>query len=247
MFLNIIKLSKSFINILLLSDNMIDMAIATMCWDKKNPKQTLEALAALRETDIPVYVADAGSSRDFVKKLEKMGYDVECVEGSLTFQHKNAIQRAAKNAKAVLYTEPDKRDWFKKGLKDSVEFYLSHDYDFVTVSRSKEQIRTFPSFQQKTEGLMNSLIKTETGINGDFIYGPKIFKSELAKELDEIQTDVGWGVLMFLVGRAHKLGYKIGVSYTAANYFPHKKKEHTQYRMKQLVDNNHGFWLGLSK
>jgi len=225
------------------------IAISTMTLEEEsNNDLLLESLSVLSKYPYDVYIADGGSSQEFLTSLERMGCKVRSVKGGLTFQHKYSIMGASSNSDVVLYTEPDKLDWFNGGLEESIEGYKSHDSDLGVIARTQQQISTFPEFQQKTECCMNELIGRKIGIKGDFIYGPKIFVSSLGKEINGIDYDIGWGGLMFLVGRAHCNNLKISTLETAVDC-PLEQREETneRYRLKQLCENYMGFLLGLKK
>jgi len=224
------------------------IAIATMTWDKKgDPDIVKSALEVLAGHEYPVYVADAGSSDGFVDYLKKLGHFVKNVPGSLTFQQKDAILEASKSSDFVLYVEPDKYDWFKEGLEKTIDAYFSGENGFAAVSRTSEQLKTFPKCQQEWEKKMNDIVAKETGVEGDFIYGPKLFQSRLGYEVGEIKEDIGWGIVLFLVGRAHKLGMPIKTLFTASECPLNRRLENNEkYREKQFNDNKNGFYLGLN-
>jgi len=224
-----------------------NIAIATMTCENKGSFELMKAsLEALSRLPYAVYIADGGSSREFVESLEKMGHSVEQVLGDLTAQHKGAILRASDSHDFVLYTEPDKYDWFCQGLEETVELYMGGEQGFGVVSRNVEQLKTFPETQQKWERKMNDLITKRIGINGDFIYGPKLFPQLLGYSVRGIDRDMGWGTLMFLVAKAHKLGVPINNIYTAVSWPIGKRDiDNEEYRMKQFNDNKAGFELGL--
>ncbi len=225
------------------------LAVATMCLDKKGePELMLAALGLLSQKGYHAFIADGGSSSEFVVALGKMGHHVEQVQGGLTYQHKNAIQRAAQSSPNVLYMEPDKFDWVKEGLEKSVDEYFSRQLEFAAVCRTPEQIATFPPHQQKWEAKMNEIVEKETGVPGDYVFGPRSFPSDLARHLEEIQGDRGWAALMFLVGRAKNLGLSISTIYHAAACPTSQRQEpNEEYRIKQFTDNVNGFYLGLGK
>ncbi|MFH1503093.1 MAG: hypothetical protein ABIE36_00345 [Candidatus Diapherotrites archaeon] len=226
---------------------MEKLAIATMTFDKKGNAELMEsALEVLSKTNYPVYIADGGSSERFINSLKLMGHNVETVQGGLTYQHKNSILRASQNAYFVLYTEPDKYDWFVNGLEKSLNQYFAGKGVFAAISRTSEQMKTFPVHQREWEGKMNQIIEDETRIKGDFIYGPKLFSSSLGNQVKEIEGDKGWATLMFLVGRAHKMGLSIENIYSASECpLNQRGEDNAEYREKQFNQNKEGFSLGL--
>ncbi len=223
------------------------IAIATMTLDRKGNAELMEsALDVLSKLPYPVYVSDGGSSERFVQSLNKMGHNVKYVPGGLTYQHRDAISRASNSGQIVLYTEPDKYDWFCNGLEETVKLYEADKQEFAAVGRTPDIFRTFPTHQQKWEKRMNGIITEKVGVKGDFIYGPKLFPQSLGHMVEEIDEDIGWGTLMFLVGRASKIGLPIRNIYTANQCpFDQRNDDNGNYRKKQFKDNKKGFNLGL--
>ena len=224
-----------------------NLAIATMTYDKKgDPELMLKSMELLSQLPYKVYISDGGSSKDFTDSLKDMGHNVSSANG-LNYQLQDSISKASDNAESVLYTEPDKYNWFKTGLKKTIEQYYDGNKGFSAVGRTRSQNATFPSFQQKYEQEMNKIISWYTGVDGDFIYGPKIFPSSLGKQVKEINFDMGWGILMFLVGRADKMNLPLNILNTAVSCPLNQRSEDNElYRLKQYNDNMRGFLKGIN-
>lgn len=224
-----------------------NIAIATMTLDSKGNAKLIEsALDILSKLPYPVYISDGGSSERFVQSLTKMGHKVKKVSGGLTYQHKDSILRASYSAETVLYTEPDKYDWFCKGLEETIKLYESGEQGFAAVGRTADKFETFPMYQQRWEREMNKIIAKEIGIEGDFIYGPKLFPQSLGRLVEEIDREIGWGTLMFLIGRASRNGLPIRTINTAASCpLDQRNEDNEACRKKQYEDNKIGFYLGL--
>ncbi len=235
--------------------NSTRIAIATMTYDKKGDAELMrETLRFLASKGHQAYIADGGSSTRFLDDLRLMGHEVVQVPGGLTCQHINSIQRAAGNAKTVLYMEPDKFKWVSEHLEEAIDKYFSMREGpdiFAVVSRTSDQMNTFPPHQRTCEGLMNDLIHKKTGFKGDSIYGPKVFSSKLAAHLNELSgKDLGWAGLMFSVGRAYNLGMPLR-SIEAASECPSSQtsedKNAAAYRERQFKQNALGLYLGLGE
>jgi hypothetical protein len=233
----------------------MNLAIATMTLDKKGDASLMrEALSVLARKKYPVYVADGGSSPEFLADIGKMGFNIAHASG-LTPQFKNAITRASKSSHdcAVLYTEPDKLDWFNKGFDEAVanylasESYLEGKRAFVAVSRTPEQFATFPEHQRFWETRFSDIVEAKIGIRGDWLYGPKFITPEIAAEFRHVNEDFGWGGLTFLLARAHKLGYPIyGINNAASCPVAQRNEDNAAYRERQFLGNIKGFEFGLS-
>jgi hypothetical protein len=226
------------------------LAVATMTLDLKgNSAIMIDSLETLSKLGYDIFVADGGSSPKFVADMKAMGLHVDTVEGGLTFQHKHAILRAADAAERVLYVEPDKGVFFETCLEKAVDGYFrEREEGFSAVSRTPRQMLTFPYHQREWEGKMNMLVGRETGVRGDFVYGPRFFPSSLALHLGEIQRDIGWAALMFLVGRAYNQRLPIRTIYAASTCpFGQRREDNEDHRAKQFYWNKKGFYLGLGK
>lgn len=224
---------------------MKDVAIATMTFDRKGNAELMEsALEVLSQLPYEVYVSDGGSSERFVENMRKMGFHVNHAEG-LTFQHKDAILRASDSHSTVLYTEPDKYDWFLEGLERAIEMH-SDEKSLGVIARTPRGFKTFPEHQQLWEGRLNKIISGNTGVKGDYIYGPKIFPVSLGYEFGKVNEDLGWGGMMFLVGRAYNLGLPIKMIYTASDCpLDQRNEDNENYRKRQFGGNVKGFNMGL--
>jgi len=231
-----------------------NIAIATMTLDTKGDAQLMEAaLEVLAIKSYTVYVADGGSSERFLASIKKMGHKVTYVPGGLTNQHKHSILRASSTHDIVLYTEPDKFDWFVDALDATVDQYFAGvPSGFAAVGRSREALQTYPVHQQKWEGMINKAIVEKLGLRTtirddyDFVYGPKLFPTTLGRHVADINGNIGWGTLMFLVGRAHKNHMMIR---DIPSGLPCPQSQRTEdneaYRKTQFADNYAGFQLGL--
>ena len=225
------------------------MAIATMANDRMGDSELLlNSLEELSKKPYKIFLADGGSSEKFIDSVKKMGIVIGYISGGLTNQHKASMLLASDYASNVLYTEPDKLGWFENKLEESVDKYLAAPNCLSVVERTKDQFKTFPNDQQETETRMNDLIYHETGFLGDSIYGPKLFPSNLVKSVSEIKSDIGWGTLMFLVGRSHKTKLGLKKMYTAVSCPESDVAEkNPNYRIKKLNDNKKGLYLGLGR
>ncbi len=227
-----------------------DIAIATITSDKCGNidviKQGLETL----NKKFDVYVADRNSSEEFLEDIRNMGCKrIIGPNKTLPDQHKQVLLCASENKPYVLYTEPDKVDWFNNGLEKSIEEFFLRELDHGEVSRTPEQMKTFPVPQQMTEGVVNNLLGQITGIQGDYIYGPQISSSEILKTLKSLPKDIsylGWGTLTYIPIKAKEKGLRIGMIYNA-NECPisQRNEDNADYRVQQANGNIAGILLGL--
>src|SRR5207248_7308524 len=73
----------------------------------------------------------------------------------------------------------------------------------------ENSFRTFPDFQQLTEGAFNALCGAIVGERGDYCYGPFLMNRALVPHLEGLRPDLGWGWRPFVFATAHQLGYRI--------------------------------------
>lgn len=229
---------------------MKDLAIATMTFAKTKEEAELmeSALKILADKGYSAYVADGASPVEgFARNIGLMGHQVVEVRG-LAPQQRDSISRASDKSPFVLYTEPDKYDWFVNGFERFVDAYSRGKKGFAAVGRTPEQMKTFPPHQQYWENKMNSIIEYETGIKGDFIYGPKFFPSVLGNHVKDFKKGVGWQTVMFLPGRAYNLRMPIEIIETASECpINQRREDNAEYREKQFEQNKLGFYIGLKQ
>jgi hypothetical protein len=192
-----------------------EVAIATITLvrspdDAEARREDIEALAA---AGAPVAVADGGSPDEFVRSIEAIaGVSViRSAGGGLIGQARESLGRArAHGAGWLLYTEPDKRDFFATHLADFLDrAALSEDTGIVLASRSSSSFETFPPVQQYTETVANRLCRDATHLHADFMYGPFLLHPRLLRFLDDLPSSVGWGWRPFLFGLAPRLGLRV--------------------------------------
>ena len=226
------------------------LAIATISWARNSDeeKSLRAALTALSKLSLPVFITDGGSSeafRDFLHSLP--GFRVFTAKG-LWAQAKNSIAEAKNaGAKTILYTEPDKLQFFQAHLPVMLkEKSLGEEDGVVLASRSANGFATFPSFQQTTETAINNCCKEIIGKEVDYCYGPFLFNTKLISYMDLLPQNCGWGWRPFVFAMAHRLGLTVN-AFVGDFYCPPDQQEDDPgeriYRMKQLTQNIDGLVL----
>ena len=141
--------------------NKNDVSIATMIWarDKQERQLLGVSLSRLAELEIPVFVTDGGSGTEFINFLEQFSHFTifQAQKPGVLSQIRQSIQAASEsNPKFILYTEPDKAEFFESRLSRFISEAASDDnIGVVTASRTLESFATFPEFQQYTEADIN--------------------------------------------------------------------------------------------
>lgn len=230
-----------------------DVAIVTISWarnpeEEKQLRVSLQELAAL---EVPVFITDGGSSADFKHFLHSLPQFTVFAAKGLWSQAKSSLEGAARSgARSILYTEPDKTEFFSTHLPQLLQKRpLGKDDGVVLASRSAGGFASFSAFQQMTETTINNCCCEIIGKNIDYCYGPFLFNTGLVSYLDVLPENCGWGWRPFLFVMAHRLGLKID-AFTGDFTCPSDQRTDDAgeriYRMKQLAQNIEGIVLATS-
>jgi hypothetical protein len=95
----------------------------------------------------------------------------------------------------ILYTEPDKRDFFDARLSAFITAALNagDNPGIVIAARSPGSFRTYPPWQRRTERIINGLCADLIGVKGDYSYGPFLMPAEMLPGVEELEASIGWG------------------------------------------------------
>src|SRR5688572_28388881 len=152
------------------------LSIATICWARNEEEEGLlrSSLQQLSKLDMPVFITDGGSGEafiDYVKSLPNFTL-LQAKEKGVQAQAKNSLQAAyASHSPLILYTEPDKEDFFQKGLPARLEgFQPGEQFGIQLAARSAAGFGSFPSFQQMTETTINNCCTEVIGKPLDYTY-----------------------------------------------------------------------------
>jgi len=228
------------------------LAIATISWARGADEEQLlrESLAYLAVFDIPVFITDGGSGPYFINFLQSFRhFTVLKSEGrGVWAQARKSVQAAqAAGAHFILYTEPDKRDFFRDYL---LRFITAISTDkstgIVLASRSEKGFATFPAFQKTTETTINQCCAEIIGKPVDYTYGPFLLNCSLVPFFNFLPEDIGWGWRPFAFGLAHRLQYSV-TPVTEDFSCPVEQRADSPteriYRMRQLSQNIQGLVL----
>jgi hypothetical protein len=232
--------------------NISDLVIATITMARNLPEETLlrASLTKLAALNIPVYVTDGGSGPEFVEFLRILpNFTLLTTDAKGVWaQARTSVLAASADQKPfILYTEPDKADFFQQHLPTFIaNAPVGKEVGVVLASRLAAGFNTFPAFQQTTETTINQCISEVTGQAGDYTYGPFIFNRELGSYLEWVQEDIGWGWRPYVFGLAHRLGFTL--THLEGDYLcpPDQRADNANerlYRMRQMVQNIQGLLL----
>lgn len=231
------------------------VAVATLTWARDAAEERLlrESLTLLADFGAPVFVTDGGSGAAFVDFIQALpNFRVfESPAPGVWPQARTSISAAAETtgARFILYTEPDKRDFFRDRLRGFVsEAPSDEDVGVVLASRSAESFNTFPTFQQHTETAINRCCAEVLGVEADYTYGPFLLNRALVPHLGRATDAIGWGWRPYAFGTARARGYR--VLHVERNLpCPPEQREDGRaerlYRVKQLGQNIRGLLASL--
>lgn len=221
-------------------------SVATMTWarDGAEEKFLRKSLQELAKLNIPVYITDGGSGKDFLDFLRSFSNFLlfESQVPGVWPQVQNSLKMAyAAGATNIIYTEPDKGEFFKQGLPEMIS-QLPRDESpgVVIATRSEKGFESFPAFQRMTETTINNCCTEITGNDTDYTYGPFILNRILVPYLDGLNDTIGWGWRPYVFIIANRLRYNIDTF--AGDYFcpPEQQQDNPPeriYRMRQLNQN----------
>jgi hypothetical protein len=232
-----------------------NLSIATITWARNEDEEKLlrQSLQQLADFQIPVYITDGGSNQGFLDFLSSHAHFklLHTTAKGVWAQAKNSLSEAHKSGtEFILYTEPDKRDFFSRSLLQMLgTVQVSEQSGIVLAARSDLGFNTFPSFQRMTETTINNCSTEVIGKPLDFTYGPFILNRKLVPYLDLVQEDIGWGWRPYTFIIASRLGLSVD-AYTADFSCPSDQREDDPkeriYRMRQLEQNIRGIVLAAS-
>lgn len=154
------------------------------------------ALFRLLALQVPVFVTDGGSPESFVAWLKSLpNFTVEQGGGGLVPQIRTSLRRAMEKAEWILYTEPDKAEFFENGIQGLIGQRTVHpDAQLLLPTRSEASFATFPAGQRTVEQAFNGMLANLLGAAPtDTLYGPLLLHRSRLTELHNIPDDDGWG------------------------------------------------------
>jgi hypothetical protein len=226
-----------------------ELAIATITLARQPDEEAmlLRGLAALAASPLPVFVTDGGSASAFLERARRIDGLTWCEPARGLWPQVRRGLDAAREAGArwILYTEPDKVDFFRENLRTFIaQAPVNEGSGVVLVSRASEQLATFPVFQQYSESVINRCCAEVIGRAFDYSYGPFLLAATVVQHLRPPTEEIGWGWRPFAFGIAHRLGLRIEhVPLAAACPADQRSRSERVYRMQQLAQSVEGLVL----
>jgi len=217
-----------------------------MTWarDAGEEKLLRQSLHELSKLNIPAFITDGGSGIDFQHYITSFpNFTLLQPKTKGLWPQVQTSLKAALNtgAQFILYTEPDKLDFFKHGLPDMLHRFSIKERLGVTIAvRPTAGFESYPAFQQMTETTINNCCSEVTGKHTDYTYGPFIMNRILVPYLDQLKDDTGWGWRPYVFVIASRLKYTVE-TFEGEYFCPVEQREDNNaeriYRMKQLSEN----------
>jgi hypothetical protein len=234
---------------------LTDVAVATVTLARDAGEELLlrRSLERLAQLGAGVFVADGGSGAAFRAFLDGLG-SVTLVDPEgrgLVAQARASLEAAAASgARGVLYTEPDKEQFFAGGLADFVERTPDDPHVGVVVaSRSAASYATYPPMQRRVEAMVNDLTGEIVGTVADYSYGPFLLNPALVADLRHVEPQVGWGWRPFVFVTAAHRGLRVQRVEGDFPCPPDQREEDAGerlHRMRQLSQNVAGLVRALT-
>jgi hypothetical protein len=193
--------------------DQVAVATITLARSEDDERAILDALRRLALDRWPVAVSDGGSDAPFVAAVAALPAVtlVPPRTRGLVGQVKASVAAAcALDTPFILYTEPDKFEFFDEHL---TEFVAAAPDDpsigVVLAARSPASFAAFPAVQRDTEGTFNRLCSGIIGEATDYLYGPFLMNRALAARVEAARDDLGWGWRPYVFAQAIRLGYRV--------------------------------------
>lgn len=164
----------------------------------------------------------------------------------LVGQVRTAFAEAARHGAAwILYTEPDKPEFFRDHLDaflDRAARTAGPATAAVIAGRSSARLADLPVVQREAEGLINAWTGRFTEEPGDYSYGPFLLAASGAEWVQTAGDDLGWGWRHYVFGlcrRHHRPIVHVIGDYPSPPAAGDPKREDL-LRQRQLVENVRG-------
>jgi hypothetical protein len=231
----------------MISDTAV-IATMTRARNEEERERLYRSLTALSSLGLPIVIADRESPLSFVAALARLPnvWLVTSKRPGLVGQIQASIAAATRMRRPlIVYTEPDKQEFFEGPLAAFVERAADAARGGVVLAaRSVSAFRTFPRRQRVTETTANALCRDVLGLDADYFYGPFVMTRDLAAHVTRTPLDVGWGWRPFLFATARRLGYsltaQIGDFVCPSSMCEEDDPAAEQYRVRQLIENASG-------
>jgi len=176
----------------------------TRALTERDAEASIASLKTLGALGLPIFASDAGSIQAYHAALGALGnFHRQPDAANLIQQMKSGFRgAAAAGHRYVLYSEPDKRDFFSNGARRFVADAESEYAPVWIAARDEASFSTFPAGQQATERAMNQVASALLAPLPDLLYGPLILDLDAVLPcLDAVPDDLVWGWRIYVIAR----------------------------------------------
>jgi hypothetical protein len=194
--------------------SVISIATITLARTSSEANLLERALERLADGTRRIALTDGGSGDAFLTRVSHLpGITVTTSTHGfgLLAQVKSSLEAALSfGTRFILYTEPDKEQFFESGLAEFIRrAEPQRDAGVIVAARSEASYATFPQLQQYTESVINTLCGEYTRQRGDYSYGPFLIDRRLVPHVLSIREDIGWGWRPFVFALAPRFGLAV--------------------------------------
>lgn len=177
----------------------------------------LDSLRHLGQLGLPVYAADSASIAPFLTQAAQIeNVHVIPSEPGLVTQIQTALRHASAKGHALLiYTEPDKQDFFISHMPAFIHTAQSDaSLEVLIAARNEAAFATFPEGQQAAERALNQLandLLRDSLRNAplpDLVYGPLALRLHAVAHALKAPRDLGWGWRIYAIAACVLAGRK---------------------------------------
>jgi hypothetical protein len=185
------------------------ITVATMTWvrDAEEQDRVQAGLASLaRRFRVVAANREADAIPDALHEVAALPNltVIPAPQPGLVSQVRTAFAEAAGHgADWILYTEPDKVEFFQDHLDAFLEraaMDAAPDTAVVVAGRSPARFAALPLVQREAEALINTWTGRFTEQPGDYSYGPFLLAAACAHWVQTATDDIGWGWRHYMFG-----------------------------------------------
>jgi hypothetical protein len=225
------------------------LAIATMtrAASEEEAARLSEGLTCLSVLNVPVFVTDNSQHPALAPSIAQLP-NLHFVKESQDMVPRicNSLRRAAaERPDAIVYTEPDKLDFFRTGMDRLLRTAEQNPSSLVIPARDKSSFESIPSGQRMLESMTRQIVAQYLGSDIDLLFGPFALPCAAVEQyLPGVRTEFGWGWRTYVIARCLKHGVPLIVSegrFPAPEWNRHEDDGPSRlYRLRQFVESVEG-------
>lgn len=189
--------------------NEVAVTISTF-YNTDNSVEKIRSSIALRTINriinlgYDLYIIDAGSSSDFIAKLDELGTSFIKDKPNLGENKRKVLEAAYKSGKKVIVLMEPEKESLVSELYKTVKPIIEGKADIIIPKRLS--LTSYPKYQQYSEAIGNLYIKELIGYDLDIFFGPRVISREMADYFLDRKKDYdnNWNILYLPILQAIK-------------------------------------------